>query len=228
MKYKTALSISIGLLIGTAIWNFCSSSSIKQNEPIEQTLSEKEKQEIIGELERFLEFRKTKGHTEGEWEQFGEVIEMAVKTRDPRMAPLLLKCLDQKLAALSLIKIGKESIPGLMNAVNDPDRFVRTNAVFALSEIVYKTGIADLKERDEIKNIFMKALQVKKGVVRKEAVYGLGNFPDPDVIPLIKEISEKDPYTKKQAFKGRAETIFPVREEAQKVLEKFKAEGKIK
>ncbi len=67
--------------------------------------------------------------------------------------------------------------------------------------------------------------------VRFWVVHALGNIGDEDVIPIIKKVANEDPYfqdfSKKENYTGPKKRYI-VREEAQKVLERLKKEGKIK
>ncbi len=192
--------------------------------------------EVIGGLKKYPDWKKNKVGTEGEGEYFGKLMEKAGRLKDPRAIPALLNCLDQRLAANSLILIGIESIPGLIKAMENSDRAVRANAAFAIGEIFSKSTStqltsAQLLMKNELKRILIRELKDKEWIVRKNVIHALGYFPDADVIPIIKKIANEDPYfkdfSKKKNYTGPKKRYI-VREEAQKVLEKLKNEGKIK
>lgn len=192
--------------------------------------------EVIGGLKKYPDWRKNKVGTEGEGEYFGELMEKAGRLKDPRAIPALLNCLDQRLAANSLILIGIESIPGLIKAMENSDRAVRANAAFAIGEIFSKSTStqltsAQLLMKNELKRILIRELKDKEWMVRKNVIHALGYFPDADVIPIIKKIAKEDPYfqdfSKKENYTG-PKIRYPVREEAEKILDKLKKEGKIK
>lgn len=102
----------------------------------------------------------------------------------------------------------------------------------------HKIGKIDLnlEKNAQVRNLLIKRLNDESPDVRESAVRALGNFSDTSLIPLIKHLSENDPYcwevdaSFRHGKKGEKIIIYPVREEAQRVIklleEKKKGEEK--
>jgi len=92
-------------------------------------------------------------------------------------------------------------------------------------------------KRDKIKETLIKATKEDSdptGSTKILAVRGLGliaNYGDSNVVTIIQKVSKEDSFyqdfSKKPDYSG-PKNRYPVREEAQKVLDQLKAEGKIK
>lgn len=126
-------------------------------------------------------------------------------------------------ASRALGNIGdKAVIPELIETFKDNDKYVRSSVVLALGYIGDKSAVP----------VLIEALKDKEGNVRKWAVNALGKIEDPSTIPDIEKLAVEDPYTEeidagtRGGKKGEKIKIYPVREEAEKVLKQLEAKKK--
>jgi len=111
----------------------------------------------------------------------------------------------------------------LITKLDHESSAVRSDTVSALGWMKYPT----VAIRDKVKKALISKLKDKDAEVRKNAIRSLSRFGDADVIPFIKPLATKDPYSeiKEISREGRIQkiTVYPVREEAKRVLEELKA-----
>jgi uncharacterized protein YlzI (FlbEa/FlbD family) len=77
-------------------------------------------------------------------------------------------------------------------------------------------------QKSRIRRELLGGAKNKLNLIRSSAIEGLSNFTDSEVISILKSIAKNDTYNLQNGKK------YPIRENAQKVLDKLKAEGKIK
>lgn len=99
-----------------------------------------------------------------------------------------------------------------------------TAILMILSEGIETKKIAK-KEYKKIKEVFIRALKHEDPYIRREAVKGLGIIGDIDVIPLIEKLLT-DSYMSEEEIQNGVKKIYPVREEAKKVLKKLEEKKK--
>ncbi len=152
--------------------------------------------------------------------------------------------------ARSLHNIGESAIDPLIKKLHDQVVGYRSSAAYALGLFLKPDGgeyIAKDEIREKIKHALIKELKnprnknpekniewyevraEERAEVRLNIVRGLGYLAvtgDNEVIPMIKSAAEEDPYfldmSKKKNYQG-PQKRYSVREEAQKILEKLKA-----
>jgi len=69
-----------------------------------------------------------------------------------------------------------------------------------------------------MKDVFIKSLNDSDSFTRMEAIKGLGILGDTSVIPLLKPIAKNDPRAWNTVSGDPSKFVYPVREEAQRVL----------
>lgn len=198
---------------------------------------------LVDELERE---RLRKSAEEGQAEYYSWLFDALAATRDDRVFPFFARIGSPT----ALIKFGDKGIPYILEKLSEKKNCnERTAFVHYLGEALKpkeKGYVAQGAIRESIKKALLKAMNESKhpdkniewfeyrarecANVRIYIVRALGYFAetgDTDILPIIESLAKDDPYfavTKKTKQKGP----YDVREEAQKILEKLKANEKKK
>ena len=159
--------------------------------------------------------------------------------QETRAIPDLLKNCGDPGTARSLARMGEPALNIILERYQEEKKKGKEwIPVQVLTEMVREKEdkddyVAKGEVRGKIKKLIVEAINSDNHYIRGYAVSGLGELAsqgDTDVIPLIKKTAAEDPYfedfSKDPHFK--VSKRYKVREEAQKVLEKLKKEGKIK
>lgn len=168
----------------------------------------------------------------------GYLCEIAGKSRNKSLLPLLVEyCMEPKV----LINFGDAAVEPVIDKLLKTDNPMRkTNAIRVLAEMLKpkKEGyVAKGEARNRIKEVLIQATSDKDRHVRSVAVRALGDSGDKDVIPVLEEIAKSDPFSveKKDPFTGKTITdpatgktitLYPMREEAQKAIQRIKEQKK--
>ena len=162
---------------------------------------------------------------------FGRLCEIVGKSGDRKMLPLLVAhCLESKV----LTNFGDDAVELVINHMSISDNPIgKMNALFVLDEMLKpkKEGyVASGEMRNKIKKALIQATLDKDRHVKSLSVKALGNSEDDDVIPILEKIAKEDPdhFFDKDISTGRKKAIYPVREEAEKALKKFKEKKLVK
>lgn len=155
--------------------------------------------------------------------------------KDTRGVPGLLKGIHYYGPTIhpgTIALMGDGAVEALLNATKSNDKVLKDMAFFVLSvwvnapisaedySIPENLRINDKNLLDKIKVSFLKGLHDKTIEVRLRAVYGLGAFPENAVLGELEKIIKDD----SGYFKEFQE--YPVREEAQRAIEKIRPQLK--
>lgn len=184
-------------------------------------------------------------------EYLAELAENVATFKDPRSIPSLMRHMTIRSVMNTLVEFGDPVVELLLKEIENRDIPNKGVPVKVLGEMVRpkeKGYVAKGKMREKIKQTLIKTLKESKhptdktiewyeirarqrASVRLRVIRALENIADTDVITIIKKITNEDPYfqdfSKKKNYTG-SKKRYEVREEAQKVLDKLKKEGKIK
>lgn len=162
---------------------------------------------------------------------YADFAELISSFKDKRGVPGILKGIRYYGPAIhpgAIALMGDGAAKALLNATKSNDKVLKDMAFFVLSvwvnapifaedySIPEELRIKDKNLLDKIKASFLEGLHDKTINVRSSAVYGLGAFPENDVVTELEKIRKDDPYFSKYSKK------YPIREDAQKAIEKIK------
>ncbi len=177
------------------------------------------------EIELNLEDERLKD-TGNDWGEYYLHITRLVRcTKDPRFIPLYLKEMTgNSQANKALAELGETAVAPLLDKLANGNYRERHSSAFTfvlmlkLKDCVYPLSE---KSKIKIKEALIKSSSDVSGHVRFSVVMALGELNDISNIPLLEKIAKEDPYSRKKAD---GSVVYPVREEAQKLLEKLKKE----
>lgn len=152
----------------------------------------------------------------GECEEFGYLCKMVSKFADPRAYPIFLKIGDLE----SLSEYGEISLDAIIPELKNLNSGYRAYAVGILDKILTPKEnryTAQGEARNKIRATLLEATKDSDGFVRLKAVKALSNFEDDEVVSVLENIKNNDPYPVKN-LEGK----YLVRQEAEKALEKIK------
>lgn len=176
-------------------------------EPIMQLLQKGERNDKLAALATLRMMAIIKKHeyplSDNSREKIKQFLIKATKDKDPGIRA-------EAVNGLGNIK-DADVISFLIKASKDKDAKVRREAVRRLGNI---------NNVDVIPVIKKIAAQDEDLAVRIVAIHGLGNIKNVDVIPFIEKIAIEDPYSIRR---NNGSTMYPIREEAQRALERLKA-----
>ncbi len=181
---------------------------------------------------------------EGHMEYVMNLVEVVAQLRDPRTIPFLVQLTSFPEVRIAIVEMGEPVIEPLIDQlINGLNKLDAARTLGLMVKKKEKGYITSATTKGKIKQALLKALQANKhpmdksiewyevramqrARVRLAIVEALAEFSDKDLIPVLQGIAKNDPYSYTKDF-GPVGTN-PVREEAQKILEKLKKEGKIK
>jgi hypothetical protein len=187
---------------------------------------------------------------------YSALIEALGNTRDSRAIPYLIKNIGGTAVSRGLLKIGVTTIDPLITKLHSDVVGFRSGAAETLAFFLKsddKQYLAKTELREKIKKAFIEELKDprnqnpnknvewyghrarERADVRRSILNGLGCLAeagDKEALLLIKSAAEKDPYyfdisKKKNNYHG-PQNRYMVREEAQKILDRLKANGQTK
>lgn len=175
--------------------------------------------------------------TDGDGEYTVELICMLGKFKAPETIPTMLKVVETSVVAVEITEsfamMGPKIIKPLIEKFEDKNKRGRWRAksLYYLKETIpqmakYGYTVSD-KDKKEIKRVIIKAFKDKNRYVRKAAIYAAKKIEDFDFIPLLESCAKSDPYSLNIVSgpqKGRK--VYPLREEAEKVLKQLEAKKK--
>lgn len=168
---------------------------------------------------------------------YGDFATLISSFKDIRTIPSLLRGLNDyggTVVPTHIITIGEDAVAPLINTLSSNDRVLRNMSFFVLSVWVNapvvsedytvdeSMSIKNINQLERIKKSFLGALKDKDVDVRSRAIYGLAAFPDDAVINDLESVAKSDPYY------SEYEKRYPLREEADKSIEKIKTKIKNK
>jgi len=119
----------------------------------------------------------------------------------------------------SLTKFGDKAIKALITKYNETqDKELQSNIIFTLDRILQQNALVFSNNNEELKELFLKGIKNSDDLVRESAIEALMNFGDTSVIPALEEIAKNDNYV---IHPSGQEDIYPVREKAQKAIDKL-------
>jgi hypothetical protein len=152
----------------------------------------------------------------------GDLIAAVAGLKDKRSLNALLGAMETGHMAMNgLAALGDDAVDAVMERFNRADQRLRTTAAMVLSKMLNSGTIKNTAYVMKIKEVFMVAISDKDWSIRLSAIRGLARFNDPDVIALIEKVAKSDP--REISWGGGRPSAFPVREEAQRVLQSMKA-----
>ncbi len=155
----------------------------------------------------------------------GYLCEIMGKSGDKTLLPLLVgHCLEARV----LNNFGEAAVEPVLNVletVNNPGQ--KMSAIFVLTEMLKMKDegyTAKGKTRRNIIDALVKTSKDSNRYVRLVSVKALGESQDKDVIPILENIAKNDPYSVVvKDPSGKEVKRYPVREDAEKALQKLKA-----
>lgn len=125
---------------------------------------------------------------------------------DPKAVPTLIKLFKdnskivRETAGTALVQIGDESIPALLETLNDPHFVIRCHGIRALGGMTtdYQIGRAWTKD-PRVVDALIKALKDEDRAVREDATMALGIIGDTKAVPGLME-AMKDGIVKRHAI----------------------------
>ncbi len=191
----------------------------------------------------FAKDEKTFGD-QGEGEGYGgyllELLAAVCGLKDKEALPVLVETIGGGIGRgpaviRTLAEFGDTAVEPIIAKLHDNENPNRTGAAHVLEQMLR------MKSQDEVK-LSTTSIKRVKGVLKetlrgqsspwtkRHSVKALGYIKDEDIVPFLKSISEKDPYMRviDASFRGgktgKKMRIYPVREEAEKVLKRIKTE----
>ena len=144
--------------------------------------------------------------------------------------PIMITSLENLYSSKKYLKYEEDQASGNYDT-NITQEFECTFGSFKKLLVFDKTkNILTPEWKIQIRKGLLKGVNDKSPFVRMYAMPGLSEIPDPEVISILKSITDNDPEfvpTTKGKEYPNGKKYF-VREEARKILDKLKAEGKIK
>lgn len=183
--------------------------------------------------ERWWEdYEKKKGKVEFLHKKYGEgygeycldLADAVIHLKDRRSLTALVGVVEcGGMPKKAVVEFGEDAVAPLIDRYEKTKNYTAKDSIIdALGKIVETKKLSD-RSRKKIKDITIKALDSENPFARKYAVHVLGIIGDTDVIPILKSIVNSDPYTSvRGGKKGERIKIYPVREEAEKVLKQLK------
>lgn len=115
------------------------------------------------------------------------------------------------------------SIPALMKLINEDDYSLWSDSVGTILDLQDNVSKENLTE---VRKVLIKNLENPRELMRESAIRHLEEMKDPDVIPLLEDLSQNDTgfYIKDTLVNGQKikKKIFPVRETALKAIKVLK------
>jgi len=161
------------------------------------------------------------------WVYYRNLRDEVALLRDERAIPAVVNSYNWGQAVVHVLEeMGELAVAPLIEKLNSKYSVTKKydfSIIRILEKIVERHSLSN-ESKVKIKEVFIKALKDEEPYVRKYAVRGLGHIEDTDVIPLIKSLAKNDPCEQVEMVEGRKKKIYlyPVREEAKKVLKKLK------
>lgn len=174
--------------------------------------------------------------TEEQGEYSGDLIYILGEYKDSRAIPSIINSLGYaggKLVTDSLAKMGPNVLDALISKADDQKNINRKHALFYLGKVpvqMTKYGYSlSAENKDKIKNALTRALNNDNESVRRYAVDAIGDVhviydkaEVADIKTKIESIARNDSYKTSKKIDGKEKERYPVREEAQKILQKLK------
>lgn len=152
--------------------------------------------------------------------------------QDKRAVPALLRSISEygpEISPSNITMIGDVAIGALLESAKSNEAEVKRTAYYVLGVWVkgpfssedYKISKAmGIKHKQQIRKMFIEALNDEDIDVRSIAVSGLESFPDDEVVKKLEKVAEEDPYS----YYSKRKNInkYPIRKDAQNILERIK------
>ncbi len=158
---------------------------------------------------------------------------IAGRLRDPRSISILIEGMPFSWFEKALVEIGEPAIESLLKILKEGVGHQKSGSLRVFKEM-YKQGKVKGKNIKKIKQEVIKACQDDMMEVRISGLHTISEFEDGDVIPLIESIAKTDPEVCEidASFRGGEDgkkiKIYPVREEAQRVIKLLEEKKKQK
>ena len=168
---------------------------------------------------------------EGQANYLYELSKIAVKLKDIRVIrPLLKAGFIEKVSVF-----GSDAIEDVLQELETENITRQNRAIVALTNIITGKSGGNIPNQDAKNKVKKRVLEkIDNKFLKMSVVYFLGELAfcgDKDVVQIIEKIAKEDPYSqdfgKKPNYTG-PKIRYPVREEAEKILEQLKKEGNIK
>jgi len=154
----------------------------------------------------------------GHGEYYLDVVASVISINDERAMSVLIDALGCGNKIINAVAdFGKMTVKPLIEKFKSDDIYYRQkrgSILIALNKIIYKDKTVLSKYRDNIKKVLIIGLNDATMFTRREAVRTAELLSDDsEILAILKKLSLND--------KGKIKNSYPVREEAQKVLEKL-------
>lgn len=120
-------------------------------------------------------------------------------------------------------KGGQLAVPCLLDRVSQRNEGQHTTAIAELMQISAVTADLPISIQEHIRNIVLAALRDQKPGVRMATMMAAERFGTADLIPILQDIAESDPYV----FPGSKPPAYFVRDEAAKAIRAIQGRAKV-
>ncbi len=172
---------------------------------------------------------------EGRGEYYIDLVAIVIKLKDERAISAIVGAVECGAPSMAVIEFGELAIPYLLERLEKTKSYATSDIIRTLGEIAKRaestppvvkgtaTTKAPLKspavsQVDLMKDAFIKNLNNPNEFTRMEAIKSLGILEDTSVIPLLKQIAKNDPRAWNTVSGDPSKFIYPVREEAERVI----------
>ena len=185
----------------------------------------------VGLIELLVKENRTARRPTGDWSgpprlteeytnYWGDVVAAVAALKDQRALDALMANLwSGNMATNAVAGLGRAALDRVTPLTNDPDVVMRNGAVRTLSQMLDPANAQALGGGDGVAKIeaaLRQATRDKEPEVRISAIEGLGKLTNPDIIPILTSLAQRDPYQRPGDAVGSLS--YPVREAAAKAL----------
>lgn len=157
---------------------------------------------------------------------YKRLIELVGQIKDISAIPILLDIAcgqgGPNLVKQHLAELGEPAALALLEMIKNPGK--EFGGIMSLQAVISKDNInnriIDSHTRQEIKELGLEKSKTGKYYVKLAALQVLGEFSEPEVLIHLQDIAENDSTFVEREIHGKKVKRYPVREEAQKQLDK--------
>lgn len=162
--------------------------------------------------------------TEDYTEYYAELITVVTTLKDPRAVNSLAGCITTGgIATSGLAALGRTALDPVLGLFDSSDENTRQSAAIAMVEMLDQADISgDSSAKEKVKRVLIRSAKDDNHNVRLAAIGGLEKLlrlGDVDVIPLLEDMAQNDPYRLDSSLPGSDTHSYVVREAARKVLQ---------